>query len=95
MLLFLLAFLAGCSYNDGHGTRHTLVFGFGMISVNSTNQNLATVTKVTGIGLNASTSPGRGGLGYFNSTLIEVKTDTNLVIEVKDFPGSPIYVNIP
>ena len=95
MLLCLIAItVAGCSYNDGHGTRHTLILGFGIVSVNSTNKNLATVTKITGIGLNANTAPARGGVGYFNSTLVEVKADTDMIIEVDDKPGSPIFVDI-
>ena len=95
MLLCLIGlWAAGCSYHDGYGTRHTLILGFGIVSVNSTNKNLATVTKITGIGFNGNTSPARGGIGYFNSTTVEVKCNTNLAIEIDQKPGSPILVDV-
>ncbi len=90
-----LILACGCSFTDKHGTRHTVIIGFGVVSVNQTNPVAATVTKINGIGLSTSSAPGmKLGLGYFNSVTVEVNTN-NLLIEVSDAPGQPLKVQTP
>lgn len=97
-LLLLVALLAtgGCvsSTQKGGTTRH-VIFGFGVVSVDNSQTNLAVVQKVSAFGLYGGTGPGaKVGLGYMNRQVVEVVTNANLVIEV-DSIGKPIKITIP
>lgn len=90
VLLCIGLLLSGCTTNKNGVTRH-FIFGFGVVTVNNAQTNLAIVQKATTLGFYGSTSPyAKVGLGYMNLQTIEVVTDSNLVIEV-----NKVRVTIP
>lgn len=83
----------GCSVTDKSGTKHTVILGFGIVSVNQTN-TAAAVYKTQLLGLGVSDMPGvRLGIGYANSVTVCVRS--NALVEVSDAPGSPLNVRTP
>ena len=86
-----LLLLTGCVQFDANGTRHTVVLGFGIVSVPSpsgTNQPAAQVTKTQAIGLVLSDQPGiKAGIGYSSSVVTQIHTNQNVLVEVKTRPG--------
>jgi hypothetical protein len=90
----VLLLLCGCTSTSGGTTRH-FIFGFGWVSVNNSQTNLAIVYKVNAVGIYGATGAGgKVGIGYMNQQVIEVVTNANLVIEV-DSVGKPIKITIP
>jgi hypothetical protein len=81
-----------------------VVVGFGVVSVPSTlqrgravsaetNAPAAQVTKAQAIGLILSDQPGiKVGVGYSSSTVVQIATNQNILIEVSDRPGQPLKV---
>lgn len=93
LCLLMALMLAGCSVTDKSGTKHTVIIGFGIVSVNLTN-GAAGVYKTQLLGVGVSDMPGvRLGVGYANS--VTVCATSNVVIEVSDSPGSPMKVSSP
>jgi hypothetical protein len=89
----LLLLLAGCVPFQSNGTKHIVVVGFGIVSLPLTNAPNTRVTKSQAIGLIVSDQPGtRVGLGYSSSTVIQVSTNQNILVEVSDRPGQPLKV---
>lgn len=93
LCLIAAAVLAGCSVTDKSGTKHTLILGIGVVSVNHTN-SAASVYKTQVLGVGVSDMPGvRLGVGYANSVTVCVRS--NAIVEVSDKPGSPLKVETP
>jgi hypothetical protein len=93
LLLFALLLVGGCVPIHKKGTTHYLVFGFGVVSVNSTNRTVATVVRANVIGVVAS---GRGlKAGYSAETSVSIGTNENIVIEVKQAPFKSLNVCVP
>lgn len=96
MALAVCLLCAGCMSFNRNGTTHHVIIGFGIVSVNNTNNAAATVIKSQAIGLNLSDGAGtKLGLGYSSTTVVKVHTNENVIIEVYDMPGKPLTVNIP
>lgn len=93
--LALLLILTGCTLPvQKDGTRHYVVIGFGVVSAPVTNSPHAQVVKSQAIGLILSDQPGiKVGVGYSSSTVVQVATNQNMLIEVSDLPGQPLKVN--
>jgi len=82
LLAFLLAGVCGCASSKEGITRHFII-GFGVVTVNNSQTNLAILQRTTALGIYGSTSPySKIGLGYANFQTIEVVTNSNLLIEV-------------
>jgi hypothetical protein len=84
--------MSGCIPIQTNGTTHYLIVGIGVISVNNTNHQAATVTKSTVIG--GYVSEHGSGVGYSSQNLIMVNTNNNIDIEVNSAPFKPIKVNV-
>ncbi len=81
------------SVNDG-GTTHHLIFGFGVVSVNSGTNHQAEVVNSNVLGLHISNGPGlKMGVGYASQSVVSISTNANVVIEVDRRPGKPLKVN--
>lgn len=60
------------------------MLGFGVVKVDDTHAAMATATRVKAVGLTISDQPGlRVGLGYASSSVVSVKTNANIVVEVE------------
>jgi len=93
LLVSVLLLVSGCVPLRQGGTTHYLVLGIGVVSVNRTNQAVAEVTRANALGVMAS----RRGLtvGYAAETSVGIKTNENVVIEVKQAPLKPLSVCVP
>lgn len=86
---------AGCITYNRDGTSHHVIIGFGVVSVNNTNQTAATVVKTQILGFGYSTDNGpRAAVGYSSSTVVKVATNQNAQIEVSNLPLKPLTVNV-
>lgn len=89
----LLALAAGCSTTGKDGTRHYLIVGLGVVSVNATNQAGAQVYKMQVLGLGASDMPGvRLNAGFASSTVVVVPNTNSALLEISDGPFQPLKV---
>jgi hypothetical protein len=67
--------------------------GFGVVSVNTTNREVAQVTRASVVGVMASEHGVR--IGYGADTSVSIKTNENVVVEVKQSPFKPLSVCVP
>jgi hypothetical protein len=89
----LLVLLTGCIPFQSNGTRHYVIVGFGVVSVPATNAPNTQVTKSQAIGLILSDQPGtKVGIGYSSSTVVQIATNQNILVEVSDHPAQPLKV---
>lgn len=84
---------AGCSWTDQSGTRHVVIVGLGVVSVNDAKPSAATVTRTQALGVAAD----QGGImaGYssrFATTVPDSAEDVR--IEASQRPFAPIYVEV-
>lgn len=92
-LVALLVLFTGCIPFQSNGTKHVLVIGLGMVSVPLTNTPATQVSKTQAIGLIVSDQPGiKAGVGYSSSTIVQIATNQNILVEVSAKPGQPIKV---
>jgi hypothetical protein len=81
--IVLLALACGCVPFHRGGTTHYLVLGFGLVSVNSTNQIAVTAVKANVLGVMASTMPGpKLSVGYTSMAAASVETNQNAIVEI-------------
>lgn len=79
----LLVLACGCVPLRQGGTTHYLVLGFGLVSVNSTNQIAVTAVKANVLGVMASTMPGpKLSIGYASIAAASVETNQNAIVEI-------------
>ena len=82
LLAVLLLLLAGCT-TENNGVVHHVIVGFGVVSVNKTNQ-AAQVVRAKAFGIYCSDTPGtKLAVGYVNQTTACIRTNSNVVLEVK------------
>ena len=79
--------VAGCSWNDSHGTHHLIVgVGFGIIT--TTNRPGVDVSDYQVLGVTA----GRGDVGagwvHKRAVVIDPKLASNVIISVSNSPGA-------
>lgn len=79
--LLAAGLLCGCSHTDQNGVRTQLVIGFGVVRTASTNEIAGTVLKVKTLGL--YTGNGAVSLGWMDRTRVEIKTNSNVLLEIK------------
>lgn len=77
-LLPALMLLSGCTINR-NGVVHHVIIGFGIVSVQSTNQ--ATIVKAKSLGVYAG--PRNLTLGLSAVTVADIPTNSNVLIEIK------------
>lgn len=93
LLCLLLLLGSGCVPIRQNGTTHYLVIGFGVVSVNNTNREVAQVIRANALGVMVSN---RGmTAGYSATTSVSIKTNENVLIEVKQAPLKPLTVCVP
>ncbi len=92
LVTFLTLFICGCVPIRTDGTTHYVVVGFGVVSVNNTNQYAASVTRANILG--GYVSNRGGGVGYSSEQKIMVRTNANIDIEVSKVPFKPLKVNV-
>lgn len=79
----MLAVICGCVPFNYNGKRHTVILGFGIVTTGTTNEELATIARTRAIGIATDSTPSwRAMVGYTHSTVISVKTNSNLLIEI-------------
>lgn len=83
----------GCSWTDRSGTRHVLIVGVGVVSVNNSKPSAATVTRANALGIAAD----QGGVaaGYssrFTTSVPEGAEDVR--IEASQRPFAPIHIEV-
>jgi hypothetical protein len=77
-----LLLLAGCTI-ERNGVVHHVIVGFGVVSVNKTNQ-AAQVTSAKALGVYCSDAPGtKFSAGYLAQTTTAIRTNSNVIVEVK------------
>ena len=93
LLASQLGLVCGCVPFHRDGTTHYLVLGFGLVSVNSsTNQVAVTAVKANVLGVMASTMPGpKLSIGYASMAAASVETNQNAIVEIGG-PGRNINV---
>jgi hypothetical protein len=80
-MLFAILLSSGCSHTDANGVRSHLIIGFGVVRVTNTNAAAGTILNVKAIGLYTG---GRSlSLGYVDQTRVEIKTNANVLLEIK------------
>jgi len=93
LFLLLLLLSSGCVPLKTKGTTHYLVLGVGVVSVSNTNREIAQVQRATALGLLASE---RGvKIGYGAESVVSIKTNENVIVEVRKAPFGPLRVNVP
>lgn len=81
-LAALLALATGCTI-ERNGVVHHVVIGFGVVSVGTADVP-AKVMKVNAVGLYTTSGPRfKLGAGLLSETSIEVKTNANILLEVR------------
>lgn len=93
LVLVLIIVSSGCVPIRGKGTTHYLVFGIGVVSVGSTNREVADVSRANTVGFLASKNGVK--LGYASELTIAVKTNENVVVEASKYPFGPFKVEVP
>ena len=92
--LLAIVTLTGCvNFTDHSGTRHYVVFGFGVVSISRTNEPVQ-VIKSSVIGAEIQTLPVGITAGYRSSVEILAATNANADIEIKNLPLKSINVTI-
>lgn len=87
--------LTGCVSYRSHGTRHYVILGFGIVSVNDTNKNMANVVRGRALGFSACGGPGANAtVGFASFTSVAIKTNAPLLIEIKASPLGAVKVNV-
>ena len=89
----LLLLGSGCLPIQRDGTTHYLVLGFGIVSVNNTNTTLAQVSRANALGVLVSNHGVTAG--YASESLVCIKTNENIVVEVQQSPFKPLNVCVP
>ena len=93
LLCLALLLVSGCVPIRKGGTTHYVVVGFGVVSVNNTNRDVAQVIRANALGVMVSN---RGMMaGYSATTSVSTKTNENVLIEVKQAPLKPLTVCVP
>lgn len=91
-LLIILLLAGGCAFTDSGGTKHTVIVGFGVVSVHQTNSVL--VYKVQALGVTAGNLPAPNcTLGYRSD--VGITAATNTLVEVSQKPFSPLVITQP
>lgn len=95
-LLVSLALAGGagcCSWSDKSGTRHVLIVGIGVVSINDSKPAAATVTRAHALGVTAD--QGGVGAGYSSRFTTSVPAGAEDVrIEASQRPFAPIKVEV-
>ena len=80
-----------------NGTSHYLVLGAGLISVNQTNAQAASVVRSHTLGMMITDAPGmKFSAGYSSATAVSVAEDAEDVrIEIEGKPGGDLTVIAP
>lgn len=80
----IVACLSGCAVKGTGGKTHHVVFGFGVVTVDSPTNSPVIVTQSRTLGVTLSDAPGvRFNAGYANSTVTQVRTNTQAIIEIR------------
>jgi hypothetical protein len=99
LLLFsLLIFFSGCISIPGkNGTKHYLIVGLGIVSVNDSQIPAVIATDAHTLGISISDQPGlKLAVGYSSSTVVSIPDEADDVrVEVSKIPGSPIVIDVP
>ena len=94
-VLLLLLLCSGCVPFRKDGTTHYIVFGFGYIRVNHTNEVAAKIVDSSVIGAYLEPGPApRAGIGFSSSTTTWVSTNSNLIISV-DKQDTKLNITVP
>ncbi len=77
----LLLALMGCAV-ERKGVVYHVVVGFGVVRVGPTN-SAATVVRTRALGIHAAGAPGSFAAGYVDQTSVNVKTNSNVLLELR------------
>lgn len=83
----------GCIPIRSKGTTHYLVIGLGVVSVNNTNKEVAHITRANALGVFVSKE--RFSAGYAAETMVSVKTNENIALEIKQAPFRSLSICVP
>lgn len=90
--------LAACAFETkgGDGTRHYLILGAGLVSVNDQKSDAAVAVRTHSLGIAVSDIPGmRLAAGYASSKYVAVADGRkDLIIEIEDRPHGDLTVNV-
>jgi hypothetical protein len=95
LLVLFAIILSGCICIPGKGgTRHYVIVGFGIVSVNE-SEDAITATQTQALGVSISDRPGlKLGIGYASSTVVTVAPGAEDVrVEISKRPGAPLIVD--
>jgi hypothetical protein len=97
LIFFLLAFDGCVSIPGKNGTRHHLIIGVGIVSVNESPAQAVVATDSHALGISISEQAGlKFALGYSSSTVVSVADGADDVrVEVSKVPGGPLIVDVP
>ena len=86
-MVILAAFvLSGCAWTDARGTRHTIIFGFGVVSTKE--QEGISVRDSRGVGVLAE--PGAIGVGWAQRHVVSIDPNVarNVIVSIGATPLS-------
>lgn len=84
---------SGCIPVRTGDTLHYVIIGAGVVSVSDTNRNVARVSTATSVGIMATE---RGvKIGYGAESVVAIKTNENVSVEVERRPFGPMSVKTP
>jgi len=90
--------LSGCAFETkgSDGSRHYLIIGAGLVSVNDQKSNAAVAVRTHSLGIALSDIPGMHMVaGYGSSKYVSVNDGSkDLIIEVADRPRGDMTVNV-
>lgn len=95
-LLCLVALCAGtgcCHWTDKSGTRHTLIIGVGVVSVNESKPEAACVTRANVLGISADAGGLTAGLSSRFSTSVPDGAE-DVRIEASQKPFAPLKIEV-
>lgn len=84
---------SGCVPIRSKGTTHYFILGAGVVSVSNTNREVAQVSRASALGFLASDHGVK--LGYGAESTVSIKTNENVIIEVRKAPFGSLNVGVP
>lgn len=92
-LALLLGLTGCCRWTDKSGTRHTLIIGVGVVSVNESKPEAAQVIRANALGITADAGGVTAGLSSRFTTAVPSGAE-DVRIEASQKPFAPIKIEI-
>jgi hypothetical protein len=92
-LILCLGLSGCCKWTDKSGTRHTLIIGIGVVSVNESKPEAAQVVRASALGISAGTGGFTAGYSSRFSTSVPAGAE-DVRIEASQHPFAPVKIEV-